>query len=118
MAVVHSGAAHEAAHHLRRIVAQLLEHGLGGEIPDLLIGHIRNNEILPHGQPDLAAAIILGQTRSVEHLPSGDSAHRYRKADIVQSLLLLSEDPDVICIFVAESFVFAGRQQGSIRSSL
>src|SRR6202007_1423091 len=69
------------------------------ELADLAIRHVGNDDILPNGQPYLAAAVVLGQIRRPQHLLRGHAPYGHRKTDIVQSRLLLPEDADMVGVF-------------------
>ena len=83
VAIVHARAAHETAHHFGGIVAKVLQDRLGGEVANLVIGHVRNNDILSDGQPNLAAAVIFSQVGDLKHLLRRDPAYGHGKTNVV-----------------------------------
>ena len=83
VAIVHTRAAHETAHHFGGIVAKVLQDRLGGEVANLVIGHVRNNDILSDGQPNLAAAVIFSQVGDLKHLLRRDPAYGHGKTNVV-----------------------------------
>ena len=52
---------------------------------DFVVGHAGNQQVLPHGQADIAVAEILRDFRQSAHLCDGDPADRKHDADPVQA---------------------------------
>src|SRR6185369_5155494 len=96
MAVIDARAAHEAAHDLGRIVAQLLQERLIRQLADFRVGDVGQNEVLPDGDAYLAAAVNLRHAREFGELSGVDAADRHGEAGIIQSALLLAENADMV----------------------
>ena len=71
-------------------LAQRLLHRL-----DEGVGHIRDDEILPDGQPDFARAVEVRDLRDADHLLRRDLPDGHGDADVVEARLLLRIDADV-----------------------
>ena len=95
LAIGAAGAGDEAALQVRLppIEPDLEQRLLGGL--DIGVADVRQDEVLPDGQPDLAGSVEVRDLRETAHLFGRELADRDRGTDPVQSLLLLCEDADV-----------------------
>src|SRR5262249_19116111 len=84
---------------------------------DSVIGNIRDNEILPNGQSNLAAAIVLKQVSNLKHLFGGNPPCRHSKTDIIKPGLPLPEDADVIGV-IRRAPILSRAKEGSVGASL
>ena len=69
-------AGEEPALYLARVVGQLAEQRLLGEVAQAGVRDVGDDHVLPRREAELAAPVHLGQARQLEELVAGDAAHR------------------------------------------
>ena len=90
-----AGAGDQAAADGARLDAQAQRVDGGDADADIAVGDVGDQEVLPDGQPDRAAAEALGDLGEAAHLLGGEPADRQDEAEIVAAGLLLAMDADM-----------------------
>src|SRR5256885_744390 len=62
---------------------------------DKRVGEVRNDEILPDGEPDFTGAVVVSEVSQSQHLLGCDLTDRNGDADVIQALLLLRINADM-----------------------
>ena len=90
-----TGTGHQAAPDGARFDAQAERIDGGDADADVAVGDIGDQQVLPHGEPERAAAEALGNLGEAAHLPGRQAAHRQHQAEIIEACLLLGIDADM-----------------------
>ena len=98
IAEVRARARHEAAPHLRRVVRQLLEERLLGQVAEPRVGHVGQEHVLGRGEPELPLPVRISEPGQLVELVRRDAAHGRLQPDVVEPRLALTEDADVIAV--------------------
>ena len=90
-----AGAGHQAAPDGARLDAQAQRIDGGDADADVAVGDVGDQQVLPHREPERAAAEALGDLGEAAHLPGRQAADRQHEAEIVEACLLLGVHADM-----------------------
>src|SRR5437879_2071537 len=95
LAIGIASAGDQSASHVRLLPVQSHFHERLFDSFDKRVGELRNDEILPDGEPDFTGAVVVSEVSQSQHLLGCDLTDRNGDADIIQAFLLLRINADV-----------------------